>query len=148
MYDTAFSFQDERLERVAQIYAQAPQRTVQVPGQSKSYVPFDVNPWCRVEPNFYSGGGGICTSADDFAKFSTMILNKGTYKGKSVLKPETVELMTTNQLPESFGKNSLQNSFGDFAGNMYFGAGLGITLDKDSEDTDYYWWAGAANTFF
>ena len=77
-----------------------------------------------------------------------MILNKGTYKGKSVLKPETVELMTTNQLPESFGKNSLQNSFGDFAGNMYFGAGLGITLDKDSEDTDYYWWAGAANTFF
>ena len=36
----------------------------------------------------------------------------------------------------------------DFAGNMHFGAGLGIVLKDDTNQTDYYWWAGAANTFF
>tara|TARA_Y100001935_G_scaffold76739_1_gene64098 strand:- start:3146 stop:4483 length:1338 start_codon:yes stop_codon:yes gene_type:complete len=151
MNDTAFAFQGEQLERVAQIYAAAPQRTVQVPGQTKSYVPMfgnNPNPYCRLEPNFYSGGGGICTSADDFARFSTMILNKGILNGKRVLSEESVKLMTENLLPRKLGRNALQNSFGDFAGNMHFGAGLGIVLKGDTDQTDYYWWAGAANTFF
>mgnify|MGYP001345473395 FL=1 len=151
MQDTAFAFQGKKLERVAQIYAAAPQRTVQVPGQTKSYVPMfgkNPNPYCRLEPNFYSGGGGICTSADDFARFSTMILNKGTLNGKRVLSEESVKLMTENLLPNKLGRNALQNSFGDFAGNMHFGAGLGIVLKGETSQTDYYWWAGAANTFF
>jgi len=151
MQDTAFAFEGEKLQRVAQIYAAAPQRTVQVPGQTKSYVPMfgkNPNPYCRLEPNFYSGGGGICTSADDFARFSTMILNKGTFNGRRVLSEDSVRLMTENLLPNALGRNALQNSFGDFAGNMHFGAGLGIVLKGESNQTDYYWWAGAANTFF
>ena len=56
--------------------------------------------------------------------------------------------MTENLLPRKLGRNALQNSFGDFAGNMHFGAGLGIVLKGDTDQTDYYWWAGAANTFF
>tara|TARA_B100000959_G_C14983677_1_gene624607 strand:+ start:608 stop:1918 length:1311 start_codon:yes stop_codon:yes gene_type:complete len=150
MSDSAFYFEGEQLGRVAWIYAAAPQRTVQVPGQNKAYVPFpdQQNPWCRLEPQFHGGGTGLCTTADDFARFSTMILNKGMYKGKRILKKETVALMTTNMLPKELGRNALQNSFGDFAGNMHFGGGLGIVLKGDTEETDYYWWAGAANTFF
>jgi CubicO group peptidase (beta-lactamase class C family) len=151
MNDSAFAFQGEKLQKVAQIYAAAPQRTVQVPGQTKTYVPMfgkNPNPYCRLEPNFYSGGGGICTSADDFARFLSMILNNGEFNGKRILSKESISLMTENLLPNNLGRNGLQNSFGDFAGNMYFGAGLGIVLKGDSEEKDYYWWAGAANTFF
>lgn len=149
MQDSAFNFEEDKINRVAKIYTAAPSRTVQVPGQSKSYVPFPAGGYyCKVQPNFYSGGAGICTTADDFARFCTMILNNGMYKGKQILSPDSVSMMLTNMLPERLGRNALQNSFGDFAGNMHFGAGLGIVLEPDSEEVDYYWWAGAANTFF
>ena len=56
---------------------------------------------------FYSGGGGLVSTAYDYAIFMQMLLNKGIYNGKRILSPHTVTMMTTNQLPES-----LQMPFG------------------------------------
>src|SRR5690606_31422194 len=54
----------------------------------------------RSEPAFFSGGGGLVSTIDDYLRFSQMMLNRGELNGKRLLKPETVDLMTQNQLPE------------------------------------------------
>ncbi|MDR7071479.1 serine hydrolase [Fictibacillus barbaricus] len=52
-----------------------------------------------------AGHAGVFSTAKDLAVFGQMILLKGTYGGKQILKPETVRLLTENQLPQ-FPSNS------------------------------------------
>ncbi|MDR0286238.1 MAG: beta-lactamase family protein [Clostridiales bacterium] len=58
--------------------------------------------------NRMSGCCSVSTTALDLAVFMQMILNKGEYGGKRYLTPESVKLMTTNQIPgvyAYFGEN-------------------------------------------
>ena len=45
---------------------------------------------------YFSGGGGLSSTIDDYAVFLQMLLNGGEYRGRRLLKPETVTLMTQN----------------------------------------------------
>lgn len=45
-------------------------------------------------PAFESGGAGLVSTLDDYAQFATMLLNKGTYKGQTLLSPQTVHYLT------------------------------------------------------
>ena len=47
---------------------------------------------------YFSGGGGLSSTIDDYAVFLQMLLNGGEYRGRRLLKPETVALMTQNQM--------------------------------------------------
>ncbi len=47
---------------------------------------------------YFSGGGGLSSTIDDYAVFLQMLLNGGEYHGRRLLKPETVALMTQNQI--------------------------------------------------
>jgi CubicO group peptidase (beta-lactamase class C family) len=55
------------------------------------------------QPTTYCAGTlGLNGPIEDYAKFCQMILNKGEFNGHRILKPETVEAMTTiNRLPEA-----------------------------------------------
>lgn len=54
------------------------------------------------EQTYCEGAIGLNGPIADYAKFCQMLLNKGEFNGKRILKPETIELMTTvNQLPET-----------------------------------------------
>jgi len=86
---------------------------------------------------FLSGGGGLVMPTESFVRFCQMILNGGTLDGARILEPETVALMTTDQLPEGIWPNS--------------GFGLGfavVTEDGGSTPRGSYSWGGAAGTFF
>ena len=86
---------------------------------------------------FLSGGGGLVMPAESYLRFCQMILNGGVLDGTRVLEPETVALMTTDQLPEGIWPNS--------------GFGLGfavVTEDGGSTPRGSYSWGGAAGTFF
>ena len=48
--------------------------------------------------SFYSGGGGLVSTAYDYAVFMQMLLNKGEYNGKRLLSPNSIRLMTINQI--------------------------------------------------
>lgn len=61
-----------------------------------------------------SGNAGLFSTADDLAVFCQMILNKGTFEGKRILSPLTVERMT-----EVYPKAA------------FAGYGLGWDLDSD-----------------
>ncbi len=97
-------------------------------------------------PSFYSGGGGILSTADDYAKYLMMLANEGSFGDVEVLKKSTVSLHT-NPLISDIG--ALQRAFGEAAQYMTFGGGLGIKNEAtDLNIVDYYFWAGAFNTFF
>jgi CubicO group peptidase (beta-lactamase class C family) len=56
------------------------------------------------EQTYAEGGVGLNGPIEDYAKFCQMLLNRGEFNGRRILKPETVELMTTlNRLPETSG---------------------------------------------
>ena len=46
----------------------------------------------------FSGGAGLLSTANDYARFLQMMLNGGKLEGTRVLTPKTVELMTVNHL--------------------------------------------------
>lgn len=73
-----------------------------------------------IQSSYYSGGGGLSSTAMDYAIFLQMILNGGEYNGKRILSRNTVRMMTMNQIGDvSFGVNK-------------FGLGFGITTERGS----------------
>jgi CubicO group peptidase (beta-lactamase class C family) len=74
------------------------------------------------EQTYCEGAIGLNGSIEDYAKFCQMMLNKGTFNGNRILKPETIEMMTTvNRLPE-------ENS-----GGKGFSFGLGFELYNEQK---------------
>lgn len=51
---------------------------------------------------FFSGGAGLSSTAEDYAKFLQMYLNGGIYNGKRILSPTTIELIMSNQVGDLF----------------------------------------------
>jgi CubicO group peptidase (beta-lactamase class C family) len=73
---------------------------------------------------YFSGAGGLVSTAQDYARFEQMLLNGGELGGKRLLAPRTVELMRTNHVG---------NLFHGMRGNedgMGFGLGVSVTLDE------------------
>jgi CubicO group peptidase (beta-lactamase class C family) len=52
----------------------------------------------RVAEKWESGGGGMVSTAADYARFLQMLLNGGTLDGKRILSPRTVAYMTADHL--------------------------------------------------
>ena len=53
------------------------------------------------KPTLLSGGGGLVSTAADYVRFAQMLLDEGELQGVSLLRPETVDVMRTNRLPDS-----------------------------------------------
>lgn len=60
------------------------------------------------QPAFESGGAGLASTIDDYCKFATMLLNNGEYNGQRILRPSTVEFLTTQQL-DAIQQEDLKN---------------------------------------
>lgn len=65
----------------------------------------------------FSGGGGLVSTAEDYARFCEMILENGTVNGKHLLSRKSVELMTHDQL-------------GKIGPDQGFGLGFGVEGTK------------------
>ncbi|REG84468.1 serine hydrolase domain-containing protein [Algoriphagus antarcticus] len=52
---------------------------------------------------FFSGGAGLSSSAEDYAKFLQMYLNGGAYNGTRFLSPTTVKAIMSNQVGDLLG---------------------------------------------
>ena len=94
----------------------------------------------------YSGGGGLVSTAADYIRFTSMLLNEGTLDGRRVLKPETVRLGMSNLMPagvafRGFGPGGAANGYG--AGGSVILTG-GETPGRDPATT--YSWFGIAGT--
>ncbi|SDB25342.1 CubicO group peptidase, beta-lactamase class C family [Flavobacteriaceae bacterium MAR_2010_188] len=54
---------------------------------------------------FFSGGAGLCSTAEDYAKFLQMYLNNGELNGKRLLSRTTVNVIMANQIGDLWGEN-------------------------------------------
>ncbi len=108
-------------------------------------------------PKWLSGGGGMVSTAEDYARFCQMLLNGGELDGVRLLSPKTVALMTSDHLPPGISYN---NGFiallQDLAPTpeMGQGFGLGFLVRKDVGHNPMpgsvgdFSWAGAYGTYF
>ncbi len=103
---------------------------------------------------FYSGGGGLVGTAEDYMRFSQMMLNGGELDGQRILGSKTIEYMTQNHLPGIFrgqGPDSGMNLPG-FVSGTGFGLGFAVVEDPAAVggvgSKGEYYWGGAAGTMF
>lgn len=154
MRDTGFYVPPQKLSRLAAIYDGDP-----VTGK---LVPAVEGAWRDVSkpPAAPSGGGGLVSTAGDFARFAQMILNKGSLEGARVLKPETVALMTRNHLPAGFVVTT-NGTTGvlkpgprpfPFAAGMGYGVDLAVAVDPAASGAPVgpgtVSWGGSGGTWF
>jgi CubicO group peptidase (beta-lactamase class C family) len=100
----------------------------------------------RDRPKFESGGGGLVSTAGDYARFLQMLLNKGSFDGVRYLSRKTIELMTADHLgPITGAADLLLPGYG-------FGLGFAVRLQPGIShvpgSVGQYFWGGLAGTTF
>jgi CubicO group peptidase (beta-lactamase class C family) len=87
----------------------------------------------------FSGGAGLLSTAEDYARFLQMLANGGELGGVRVLSPKSVELMTVNHV-------------GRLYGDQGFGLGFWVTEDlgkgSDPGSVGAFGWGGAYFTTY
>jgi CubicO group peptidase (beta-lactamase class C family) len=137
MTDTAFAVDDVKRARVAQ----------PLPGDiTLSSVRGLGDPVPR-RRRWESGGGGMVGTIADYARFAQMLLNGGSLDGRQYLKPGTVTLMTSDQVPP---ETKIARDYFYFpSGDSGFGLGFAVRVVANPPlPTGEYRWDGAGGTFF
>ena len=145
MTDAGFCVDDEQAGRLAELYGETDTGGIEpIPG-----LPL------HGRPRFLSGSGGLAASAHDIHRFMELLRRRGELDGTRLLAPATVDLMTSNQLPDgadlrAFGSRPAH----DEPGNDGVGFGLGVSVVIDPSRTKApaglgtYGWSGVATTTF
>ena len=108
----------------------------------------------RTKPGWESGGGGMVSTAADYARFCQMLLNGGELGGTRILSHKSVELMTQNQLPAGIRTNSSKIPVIDVREEAGNGFGLGFMVrtaegrNPISGSLGDYTWNGLYGTYF
>ncbi|MCF6293187.1 MAG: beta-lactamase family protein [Robiginitomaculum sp.] len=94
---------------------------------------------------FESGGSGLVSTIDDFAQFAKMLLDEGMLGDVRILKPETLAMMTRDQLGNAdhgwLGK--------DMGFGLNFAIKTGAVTDGSlPQPVGSYGWSGLAGTYF
>ncbi|XOV93054.1 MAG: serine hydrolase domain-containing protein [Bacteroidota bacterium] len=141
MDETGYFVPEEKRDRVAAIYRKE--------GNKLNRVSEEVHAINYNHVPMKPGGYGLKSTIDDYMKFAQMLVNKGTYNGKTILQPETVELMATNQLPAVEDSLWLPGK-----GRVGFGIDFAVrtepalTKDENFGTVGEFFWDGAASTLF
>ena len=139
MTETWFSVPPQHQARIAEPFSRDPEGGVQMRM-------IDVREHVALE----SGGGGLASSAMDYARFLQFMLNKGELDGVRLLGPRTVDFMTADHLggiPVNSGASRALLPLGH-------GFGLGFAVRKDlgvacvPGSVGTYFWGGMAGTTF
>ncbi len=147
MADTGFSVKPENISRFAACYeyTRGGHYKLQDDPQSSHYLQ---------QPSYFSGGGGLVSTIDDYFNFACALRSGGLFKGNRIIGRKTLEFMTSNHLP---GNRDLPGlSSGAFSETSYegtgFGLGFSVKLDvaksRINGSVGEYGWGGLASTTF
>jgi len=129
MHTTGYNLAPEKAARMAKLYKVENGKLVR-----------DQNQMGATENKVFGGSHGLVSTAPDYAKFCRMLLNDGTYDGKQIVKPETLALMTSDQLGDI-----------PYLPGQGFGLGFGLlteTPENGIGSKGQFFWSGAYSTFF
>lgn len=93
MTDTGFYVPREKQGRIAKVYENQEGNLVEVETNH-----LGIRYSLDEEPAFQSGGAGLVSTLDDYAKFAQMLLNEGSLGTTRILKPQTVRFLTRGKL--------------------------------------------------
>ncbi|HEY7040374.1 MAG TPA: serine hydrolase domain-containing protein [Methylomirabilota bacterium] len=133
MRDAGFSVPRAQLGRLAQPFATDP-----ATGEKISLI--DV----ATPPRYESGGGGGVSTADDYIRFSQMLLNGGRLSGVRLLARTTVDFMTSDHL----GRISESHRTPGYTFGLGFSVRMVTGLAGQAGSAGEYGWAGAGGTYF
>ncbi|HUR33073.1 MAG TPA: serine hydrolase domain-containing protein [Vicinamibacterales bacterium] len=134
MKDTAFYVPTEKLARLAQVHAGV--------GPTLAADVSRGDPTIR--PLGASGGGGLFSTAMDYARFCEMLLHGGQAGGVRLLAPRTVEMMRTNHVnPEPLKTMAPGTGWG-----MDFQVVIDAAAAGDSVSTGTFSWWGIFGSWF
>lgn len=101
-------------------------------------------------PAFESGGAGLCSTLDDYAKFAAMLINGGEYNGKRILSERAVAFLTKGGLSDGL-KSQLKAGW-DWLGGYTYGNFMRVCEDESCvtlfSEKGEYGWDGWMGTFF
>jgi CubicO group peptidase (beta-lactamase class C family) len=115
MKDTYFYPPQDKVSRLATAYGIFDGKLTRFPDKpvTDGYLTYDASYPIAGPKKLFSGGGGLVSSAEDYARFCQMMLDNGMANGKRLISRKTVELMTHDQL-------------GKIGPDQGFGLGFGI----------------------
>jgi CubicO group peptidase (beta-lactamase class C family) len=124
-------------------------------GGNEQLVALPVPPYPLWEDTtFFSGGGGLISTARDYLRFAEMLRNGGELNGVRILSPKTIHYMVQDHLPgavQAIGTGEAMGTGLAGAGSG-FGLGFGVVNDPVKSSvigsTGEYSWGGAAGTIF
>ena len=134
MKDTGFALTPAIQPRLVTLYRRGQNGLERVPDQSG-----------LSSATYFSGAGGLVSTAEDYAQFATMLVNGGELNGRRYLSPRTIELMASNHTGEMAGGQMGMSPKG-------IGFGLGVQVVEDPVAADRrvskgaWGWAGAYGT--
>ena len=107
-------------------------------------------------PRWFSGGGGILTTAHDYLRFTSMLLAGGELDGVRILGRKTIALMTSNHLPPGCAYGSFTRALGITAPLPEYGQGFGLGVNVRVEagrnpnagSIGDFSWSGISGTYF
>tara|TARA_Y100001970_G_scaffold253905_1_gene329128 strand:+ start:1305 stop:2573 length:1269 start_codon:yes stop_codon:yes gene_type:complete len=147
MKDTGFFCKESEIKRLSSCYQYRPNK-------SPILVDSPESSWTLQEPKFLSGGGGLVSTLSDYYNFTSMLRNRGLFKGDRILGRKSMDMMTSNHLPD--GKDLTEMSQSAFSETPYkgvgFGLGFSVMLDpvksQTLSDPGEFGWGGMASTVF
>ncbi|MCW5734657.1 MAG: beta-lactamase family protein [Enhydrobacter sp.] len=113
-------------------------------------------PEITLRSTWKSGGGGMVSTAADYARFLQMFASGGQLDGARIISRKTIDLMTADHLPPDIvmGDDMWRFEALEPSKRMGQGFGLGFAVRNDQgrnplpgSPNDYYW-GGAYGTYF
>jgi CubicO group peptidase (beta-lactamase class C family) len=142
--DTAFDVSADKKDRGARPQKEGP----------KNEVP--PIPDVTLKTTWKSGGGGMVSTAADYARFLQMFANGGQLDGVRLISRKTIDLMTADHLPPDIVMGADMWRFEALEPSARMGQGFGLGFAVRNEQgrnplpgspNDYYW-GGAWGTYF
>jgi len=143
MHDTCFEIPADKVDRFASCYTRNMEKGMDLTDDARSSE--------FAERTFYSGGGGLLSTAGDYYRFCQMLLGGGTRDGVRIIGPRTLDYMTRNHLPGGADMGAFAT--GSFSEAAYEGVGFGLgfasTIDPICNghpvSPGIYFWGGLAS---
>ena len=147
MKDTSFFPPEDQVGRMAAVYAWSEGEGLRrLPEEpiSEGHLTYSTTFHFNGPRTYFSGGGGLASTAPDYFRFAQMLRNGGELDSVRILKPETVALMTENHV----GDLDMGLDLG-LEPKQRFGLGLSVKTASDEEGgKGTFGWAGFYHTLF
>ncbi|MAL99135.1 MAG: serine hydrolase [Alteromonadaceae bacterium] len=147
MHDTGFTVGADKLDRFSACYQHQP-------GDRFALQDDPATSFFSGESCYFSGGGGLISTIDDYFRFAQALGNGGALDGQRIIGRSTLAFMRLNHLPNNQDLPGLTT--GGFSETPYAGSGFGLGFSVKTDvaksqtigSVGEYGWGGMASTNF